>query len=160
MRVTGEVVVVTGAASGIGRALARRFAAEGAAGVVVADVDEAGAAAVAREIGDRALAVRADVTVEAEVRALADVAEREFGPIGLFCSNAGIITGHGLDASDADWSRALAVNTLAHVYAARAVVPRMVERGGGYLLNTCSAAGLVSCPGDAPYAVSKAAAIS
>ncbi|GII54767.1 dehydrogenase [Planotetraspora thailandica] len=161
MRVQDKVVVVTGAASGIGRAMALRFAAEGAAGVLVADLDEDGANAVAAEIGERALAVRADVSVDEDVRALVGTAERELGPIGLFCSNAGIITGHGLDeATDLEWARTLAVNTLAHVYAARAVLPGMVERGGGYLLNTCSAAGLVSCPGDAPYAVTKAAAIS
>ncbi|MBO3752367.1 SDR family oxidoreductase [Streptosporangiaceae bacterium NEAU-GS5] len=158
MRVQDKVVVVTGAASGIGRAMARRFAAEGAAGVVVADLSREGAEAVAAEIGG--LAVRADVSIEDEVRALVDAAEGTYGPIDLFCSNAGVITGMGLDATDEDWSRTLAVNTMAHVYAARAVVPRMAERGGGYLLNTCSAAGLISCPGDAPYAVSKAAAIA
>jgi NAD(P)-dependent dehydrogenase (short-subunit alcohol dehydrogenase family) len=161
MRVQGKVVVVTGAASGIGRAMALRFADEGAAGILVADLDEAGAVAVAERIGDRAVAVRADVSIEDDVRAIVETAERSLGPIGLFCSNAGIITGHGVEeASDEEWSRTLAVNTLAHVYAARAVIPAMVERGGGYLLNTCSAAGLVNCPGDAPYAVSKAAAIS
>jgi NAD(P)-dependent dehydrogenase (short-subunit alcohol dehydrogenase family) len=160
MRVQDRVVVVTGAASGIGRAMALRFADEGAAGVVVSDLDQAGATAVAKQIGERAAAVRADVSIEDDVRTLVDTAEDTFGPIDLFCSNAGITTGHGLDATDLEWTRTLAVNTLAHVHAARAVVPRMVERGGGYLLNTCSAAGLVSCPGDAPYAVSKAAAVS
>lgn len=160
MRVQDRVVVITGAASGIGRAMALRFAAEGAAGVVVSDLDEAGATAVAKEIGERATAVRADVSIEADVRTLVDMAEQAFGPIDLFCSNAGITTGHGLEASELEWTRTLAVNTLAHVHAARAVVPRMVERGGGYLLNTCSAAGLIGCPGDAPYAVSKAAAVS
>jgi NAD(P)-dependent dehydrogenase (short-subunit alcohol dehydrogenase family) len=160
MRVQDRVVVVTGAASGIGRAMALRFADEGAAGVVVSDLDQAGATAVAREIGERAAAVRADVSIEDDVRTLVDSAEDMFGPIDLFCSNAGITTGRGLDATDLEWTRTLAVNTLAHVHAARAVVPRMVERGGGYLLNTCSAAGLVSCPGDTPYAVSKAAAVS
>ncbi|MEV7967097.1 SDR family NAD(P)-dependent oxidoreductase [Sphaerisporangium sp. NPDC088356] len=160
MRVRDRVVVVTGAASGIGRAMAQRFAAEGAAGVVVADLDEAGAARVAKDIGERAMAVRTDVSVQEEVSALADAAEETFGPVGLFCSNAGVITGHGLDADDLDWSRTISVNVLAHVYAARAMVPRMVERGGGYLLNTCSAAGLISCPGDAPYAVTKSAAIA
>ncbi|MEO3790908.1 SDR family oxidoreductase [Nonomuraea sp. B10E15] len=157
MRAEGKVVVVTGAAGGIGRAMARRFAAEGAAGVVVADLDAAGASAVAKEIGDRAAAVRVDVSSEQEVAALVDT---PFGPVDLFCSNAGVIDGHGLDASDQDWNRLYAVNVLAHVYAARAAVPSMIARGGGYLLNTCSAAGLISCPGDAPYAVTKAAAIA
>ncbi|WP_214321271.1 SDR family oxidoreductase [Nonomuraea sediminis] len=157
MQVRDKVVVVTGAAGGIGRAMALRFAAEGARGVVVADVDEAGAGAVAKEIGDRAAAVRADVSREEEVAALA---ETPFGPVDLFCSNAGVIGGHGLDAPAEEWDRLFHVNLMAHVYAARAVVPSMVERGGGYLLNTCSAAGLISCPGDAPYAVTKAAAIS
>lgn len=160
MEIRDQVVVVTGAASGIGRAMALRFAKEGAAGIVVADLDEAGASAVAAEIGDRALAVRTDVAVEDDIKELVGTAERVLGPIGLFCSNAGIITGHGLDATDLEWTRTLAVNVLAHVYAARAVVPLMAARGGGYVLNTCSAAGLISCPGDAPYAVSKAAAIS
>jgi NAD(P)-dependent dehydrogenase (short-subunit alcohol dehydrogenase family) len=125
--------------------------------VVVADLDEAKAAAVAKEIGDRARAVRVDVTSEQDVAALV---ETPFGPVDLFCSNAGIITGHGLDATDQEWSSLYAVNVLAHVYAARAAVPAMIARGGGYFLNTCSAAGLVSCPGDAPYAVTKAAAIA
>ncbi|MFG1702725.1 SDR family oxidoreductase [Nonomuraea sp. M3C6] len=157
MHVRDKLVVVTGAASGIGRAMALRFAAEGAAGVMIADLDETGARAVAKEIGDRATAVRVDVSSEAEVAALA---ETPFGPVDLFCSNAGIIGGHGLDASDQEWSSLYGVNVLAHVYAARAVVPSMIARGGGYLLNTCSAAGLISCPGDAPYAVTKAAAIA
>jgi len=160
MRVRDKVVVVTGAASGIGRAMAHRFAAEGAAGVVVADLDAAGATAVAGEIGDRAIAVRADVSAEDDVRGLVTTAESAFGPVGLFCSNAGVTTGHGLDATDLDWTRAIAVNGLAHVYAARAVLPGMIERGEGYLLNTCSAAGLLSCPGDAPYAMTKSAAVS
>ncbi|MEV0824057.1 SDR family oxidoreductase [Nonomuraea rubra] len=157
MLVRDKVVVVTGAASGIGRALALRFAAEGASGVVVADLDEAGAAAVAKEIGPRAVPVRVDVSSEPEVAALADT---PFGPVDLFCSNAGIIGGHGLDAPAEEWSRLYAVNVLAHVYAARAAIPSMAARGGGYLLNTCSAAGLISCPGDAPYAVTKAAAVA
>ncbi|MEV5407322.1 SDR family oxidoreductase [Thermopolyspora sp. NPDC052614] len=160
MRVRDRVVVVTGAAGGIGRALALRFAEEGAAGVVVSDLDEAGAAEVAARIGDRALAVQTDVSDEGEVRALVDAAERTFGPIDLFCSNAGITSGLGIDADPAVWTRTYAVNVLAHVYAARAVIPGMVERGSGYLLNTCSAAGLISCPGDAPYAVTKSAAVA
>ena len=158
MQVRDKVVVVTGAASGIGRAMALRFAAEGASGVVVADLDEAGAAGVAKEIGDRAVAVRTDVSVEAEVAALA---ETPFGPVDLFCSNAGVIAGRGLDATAQDWSSLWAVNVQAHVYAARAVDARHGLSGAsGYLLNTCSAAGLISCPGDAPYAVTKSAAIA
>ncbi|MEO3871676.1 SDR family NAD(P)-dependent oxidoreductase [Nonomuraea sp. B12E4] len=160
MRVRDKVVVVTGAAGGIGRALALRFAAEGAAGVVIADLDEGGARAVAEEIGDRATAVRADVSSETEVAEVAEVAKARFGPVDLFCSNAGIIGGHGLDAPDQEWNALFGVNVLAHVYAARAVIPSMVARGGGYLLNTCSAAGLIGCPGDAPYAVTKTAAVA
>lgn len=160
MQVQDRVIVITGAASGIGRALALRFAAEGAAGIVIADLNEAGAIEVAEMIGDRALPVRADVSVERNLHTLVDTAERAFGPVDLFCSNAGNITGKGLEATEADWARSLGVNLMGHVYAARAVVPRMVERGEGYLLQTCSAAGLLSCPGDAPYAVSKTAAIA
>ncbi|RSN14340.1 dehydrogenase [Nonomuraea sp. WAC 01424] len=158
MRVRDKVIVVTGAAGGIGRAMALRFAAEGAAGIVLADLDEAGARAVAAEIGERAVAVRADVSVESDVTALAE--PTPFGPVDVFCSNAGIIGGPGLDAPLQEWTSLYAVNVLAHVHAARAVIPGMLERGGGYLLNTCSAAGLVSCPGDAPYAVTKSAAIA
>ncbi|MGW2218187.1 SDR family oxidoreductase [Nonomuraea sp. NPDC001684] len=158
MRVRDKVIVVTGAAGGIGRAMALRFAAEGAAGIVLADLDESGARAVADEIGDRVVAVRADVSVESDVAALAE--PTPFGPVDVFCSNAGIIGGSGLDAPLQEWTSLYAVNVLAHVHAARAVIPGMVARGGGYLLNTCSAAGLVSCPGDAPYAVTKAAAIA
>jgi NAD(P)-dependent dehydrogenase (short-subunit alcohol dehydrogenase family) len=163
MRLQDKVVVVTGAARGIGAAMARRFAAEKAAAICVSDLDEAGANDVAEEIGDRGvrvLAFPADVSVEAEVRDLVAATERELGPIDLFCSNAGVAFGKGLDATDSDWATAWSVNVLAHVYAARAVVPGMLDRGGGYLLNTASAAGLLTSPGDAPYAVSKHAAVA
>src|SRR3979490_1542132 len=140
MRVDGKCVVVTGGASGIGAALARRFAAEHARGVVVADVQAAALEAVAK--GVDGLAVHCDVTDEAQVRALVDAAETRYGPIDLFCSNAGIVLPGGEDSSDGDWARSLGVNVMAHVYAARALVPRMIERGGGYLLQTASAAGL------------------
>ncbi len=133
MRLEGKCVVVTGAASGIGAALARRFAAEGARGVVVADVQEEPLGAVAHEIGG-ALAVPCDVTDESQLRALADRAEDQFGPIDLFCSNAGIVVPGGADASDEIWRRSIDVNVMAHVYAARIMVPRMIEQGGGYLL--------------------------
>jgi NAD(P)-dependent dehydrogenase (short-subunit alcohol dehydrogenase family) len=158
MKLQGTCVVVTGGASGIGAALARRFATEGARGVVVADVQEAALAGIADEIG--ALAVQCDVTREDDVRALVDAAVTAYGPIDLFCSNAGIVVPGGEDATDADWERSIGVNVLAHVYAARAVVPGMLERGEGYLLNTASAAGLLTQIGSAPYSVTKHAALA
>src|SRR5215213_9718598 len=162
MRVEGKVVVVTGAGRGIGRALARRFAAEGAKGVAVGDVDQDGAEAVAAEIastGVGALGLRTDVGVERDVRALVDAAEAAFGPVDLCCSNAGIAVGGGVEATDDDWQRIWDVNVMAHVYAARAVLPSMLERGEGYLLNTASAAGLLTNLGTAPYSVTKHAAV-
>jgi NAD(P)-dependent dehydrogenase (short-subunit alcohol dehydrogenase family) len=157
----GKVVVVTGGARGIGAALARRFAAEGAK-VVVADLDGAGAEAVAAEIdqvGPGAIGVGGDVSVEADVQALVARAVDELGPIDLFCSNAGIAEQGGPEASDDAWARSWGVNLMAHVYAARAVLPAMLERGEGYLLQTCSAAGLLSNIGAAPYTATKHAAV-
>ncbi|HEX8931493.1 MAG TPA: SDR family oxidoreductase [Actinomycetota bacterium] len=162
MRLRAKVVVVTGGGSGIGAAMARRFAAEGAEAVVVADLDEDRAARVAQEVGRHGafgLATRTDVGAEPEVRALAGQVLARFGRIDLFCSNAGVAFGRGLEASAADWQRAWTVNLLAHVHAANAVLPAMLERGEGYLLQTCSAAGLLTNPGDAPYTVSKHAAV-
>ena len=152
--------LVTGAAGGIGAALARRFAAEGARGVVVSDREPAGIERVAAGIGDAALAAPCDVTREAEIRALVDAAEARFGPIDLFCSNAGVIALGGPEASDRDWELSIDVNVMAHVYAARIVVPAMLERGGGYLLQTASAAGLLTQLGSAPYSVTKHAALA
>ncbi len=153
MELKDKVVVVTGGASGIGRALCRRFAAEGARGVVVADVNGADAAAVADEFGG--LAASTDVSVEADVVALVDRATKAFGPVDLFCSNAGIGLGQGIETPDEDWDRIWKVNFMAHVYAARAVIPAMVARGEGYLLQTASAAGLLTNLGAAPYSVTK-----
>ncbi len=158
MELAGKVTVVTGGASGIGRAVARRFAAEGARGVVVADLDGDGAAAVAAEFGGTA--VRTDVSNEDDVIALAALAEDTYGPIDLFFSNAGIGTGGGVDASNQAWQRIWDVNVMAHVYAARAVLPAMLARGEGYLVSTASAAGLLTQIGSAPYAVTKHAAVS
>jgi NAD(P)-dependent dehydrogenase (short-subunit alcohol dehydrogenase family) len=158
MKCEGKCIVVTGGASGIGAALARRFAAEGARGVVVADIQDDALQAVVEDVGG--LGVRCDVTQEADVRALVDAAEDRFGPIDLFCSNAGIVAPASEQSSDRDWERTIAVNVMAHVYAARALVPRMIERGGGYLLNTASAAGLLTQIGSATYSVTKHAALA
>jgi NAD(P)-dependent dehydrogenase (short-subunit alcohol dehydrogenase family) len=158
MKIEGKNVVVTGGASGIGRALSRRFASEGARGVVVADLDEGGAKSVAQEFGGLGMGV--DVTDEAQIQELVASAEREYGPIDLFCSNAGIGTAGGVEASNEAWNRIWDVNLMSHVYAARAVLPGMIERGEGYLLNTASAAGLLTQIGSAPYAVTKHAAVA
>src|SRR5437588_1369220 len=166
MELAGKVAVVTGGASGIGRALCRRFAAEGAS-VVVADVDAPGAAAVAQEIGG--LAVPGDMSVEADVIALVDAARLSFDRVDVFCANAGILWGVppddpsdavGPDASDEAWERMWRVDVLSHVYAARAVVPLMLEQGGGHILVTASAAGLLTVLGNAPYALTKHAAVA
>jgi NAD(P)-dependent dehydrogenase (short-subunit alcohol dehydrogenase family) len=163
MDVAGKVVVVTGGGSGIGKALCDAFHAAGAAKVVVADIDAAAAQAVAAAIGGRA--VTCDVARDGDVRALIETTERDDGPIALFCSNAGIATGFDLQtqnaaaASDEVWARGFAVNVMAHIYAARALIPLMKARGGGYLLNTISAAGLLSQIGSAVYATTKHAAL-
>src|SRR3954465_3130496 len=149
---------VTGGANGIGRALCRRFAAEGARAVVVADLDGDGASAVANEIGGTA--VRLDVSVEEEVAALIETAIGANGPIDLFCANAGIITSGGLDDSNEEWERILGINLMAHVYAARALIPGWVARGEGYLLHTASAAGLLTGIGQLPYSVTKHGVVS
>ena len=158
MEMKGKVIVITGGASGIGAALVRRFAQEGAAGIVVADLDEAGAKAMAAEVGG--LAVRTDVAQEPQVQALIAQATAHYGRVDVLCSNAGLVTGGGLQASNADWQRLWEVNLMAHVYGARAVVPQMLERGEGYLLQTASAAGLLSHPESAVYAVTKRAAVA
>jgi NAD(P)-dependent dehydrogenase (short-subunit alcohol dehydrogenase family) len=160
MELDGKVAVVTGGASGIGRALALRFAEEGAAGVVVADLDGDGAAAVAAQIGARGLGVACDVADADSVDALVDGAESAFGPVDLFCANAGVAVGTGPESADAEWELAFAVNVRAHVLAARRLLPGWLERGSGHLLVTASAAGLLTQIGSAPYAVSKHAAVA
>ena len=157
MEIKDRVVVVTGGASGIGKALAERFAQGGARAVVVADLDGAGAEAVAGAIGG--LGLKVDVSKEAEVQALVQTATERFGRVDVFCSNAGIIKRADEDASNAEWQRHWDVNLMAHVYAARAVLPQMLERGEGYLVQTASAAGLLSQVNAAPYSVTKHAAV-
>ncbi len=158
MKIKDKVVVVTGGASGIGRGLCQRFALEGARGVVVSDYNGEGAAKVAEQIGG--LAVTADVAKEADIQRLVKIATDHYGPIDLFCSNAGLSLPGGCEAPDADWQRSWDVHVMSHVYAARAVLPSMIARGGGYLLQTGSAGGLLTTLGAAPYAVSKHAAVA
>ena len=150
--------MVTGGASGIGRGMARRFKTEGARAVVVADLDGEGAAAVAAELGG--LGVATDVAREDSLRELVARAESANGPIDLFCSNAGVGQPGGVEVPDADWERLWKIHVMAHIYAARAVLPGMLERGEGYLLNTASAAGLLHQIGSAPYGVTKHATVS
>jgi NAD(P)-dependent dehydrogenase (short-subunit alcohol dehydrogenase family) len=154
-----RVCVVTGGAGGIGAALSRAFLDEGARHVVVADLDGDGARAVAGALGERASARAVDVSVGAEIEALVAGVEDEVGPIDLFASNAGITAPGGVEVADATWDRVWAVNVMAHVHAARALLPRMLGRGGGHLLSTASAAGLLSQPGDAAYTATKHAAV-
>lgn len=158
MQLANKVAVITGGGSGIGAALARRFAAEGAEAVVVADRDAAKAQAVAAEIGG--VAQQLDVTDGAAVAGLVDATLARFGRIDLFCSNAGMTTGTDVDGPDEMWHQAYDVHVMAHVYAARAVLPSMLDRGSGWLLSTASAAGLLTSPGDAAYAVTKHAAVA
>jgi NAD(P)-dependent dehydrogenase (short-subunit alcohol dehydrogenase family) len=157
MQVKDKIVVVTGAASGIGRALAQCFAEAGAKTVVCADIDLEGATRTAGEIGG--LAIRVNVGIESEIKSLIDEVEANSGPIDLFCSNAGILTMGGVEVANDDWQRIWDINVMSHVWAARHVVPGMIERGGGYLLNTASAAGLLNQVGAAPYGVTKHAAV-
>ena len=160
MELADRVAVVTGGASGIGRALAWRLVEEGARGVVVADLDADGARAVADDIGARALAVACDVAVERQVADTVARAEDAFGPIDLFCANAGVAIGTDLSTPADVWELAYGVNVRAHVHAAKALLPGWLDRGEGYFLATASAAGLLTQIGSAPYAVTKHAAVA
>jgi NAD(P)-dependent dehydrogenase (short-subunit alcohol dehydrogenase family) len=163
MQVAGKVVVVTGGANGIGRALCEAFGRAGAAKVIVADLDAAGAEAVAASIGGAAF--KCDVAQERDILRVIEQTETRFGPIALFCSNAGV--GGGFDplsenaggSSDAPFAKSWAIHVMAHVYAARHLIPRMKTRGGGYFLNTISAAGLLSQVGSPAYSTTKHAAV-
>ena len=158
MELAGRVAVVTGGASGIGRAMATRFAAEGARGGVVADLQ--GSEAAAAQIGDQAIGIDGDVADDAHVAEVIDAARERFGPVDVFCANAGIGTGMGVEAPDEAWDLIMGVNVRAHILAARRLVPEWIERGEGYFVSTASAAGVLSQIGDAPYAVTKHAAFA
>jgi NAD(P)-dependent dehydrogenase (short-subunit alcohol dehydrogenase family) len=159
MKLSDKVIVVTGGASGIGRAMVERFAREKPRALVVADLDGVRAESVAREVGGAALAC--DVSREAEVQSLIARVKEKHGPIDLFCANAGIAgSGGGIDVPDADWDKIWRVNFMSHVWTARALLPDWLERKSGYLLHTASAAGLLTMVGGLPYSVSKHAVVS
>lgn len=156
-KLAGNVAVVTGGASGIGRGLVERFVAEGMR-VVAVDIDGDAVNAAAEATG--AHGRQLDVADEAATQALVTEIEDTVGPIDLFCFNAGIATGGGVEASNEEWQRTWEINLMSHVYGARAVLPSMLSRGGGHLLHTASAAGLLSNIGAAPYSVTKHAVVS
>ncbi len=158
MEIQDGVMVVTGAASGIGRALAKAFHAEGARHVVVADRDAAGALAVAKEIGGTSVGL--DVANEEEVQTLVESTAANIGPIDVFMSNAGYVTWGGLETSNEDINQMWQVHVMSHIYAARAVLPSMIERGRGYIMSTASAAGLLTQVGSLAYSLTKHAAVS
>ncbi len=157
MQIKDKIIVVTGAGSGIGRALVERFMAEGARHVIAADINEDNAAKTAQDFG--CTAMTANVGRDADVKQLIERTEDECGPIDLFCSNAGLGAGASEQSPDDEWQISWDVNVMSHVYAARHLVPRMIERGHGYFLNTASAAGLLNQVGGAAYGVTKHAAI-
>jgi NAD(P)-dependent dehydrogenase (short-subunit alcohol dehydrogenase family) len=158
MKLAAKIVVVTGGGNGIGRALCERFAAEGAKVIIVADVDGDAAREVAGQIGGQA--IETDVSREADVARLVAQVLEQHGTIDLFCSNAGIAVDGDENTPTSEWARCWDVNVMAHVYAARAVLPAMLARGEGYLLQTVSAAGLLTHPQSATYAVTKHASLA
>lgn len=161
MEIRGKVAIVTGGASGIGAGLAERFAAEGARAVVVADLNLERAQGVASAIGAQALAVGCDVSREADIRQLVAATRERFGQVDIYFSNAGILgQPGGFELDDPLWEKMWQVHGMAHVWAARAVVPEMVQRGDGYFLVTASAAGLLNIVESAPYGVTKHAAVA
>lgn len=157
MHVKNKVVVVTGAGSGIGRAMSIKFAAEGARQVIAADINAQNAQHTADLIG--CMAMTADVSNDEDIKRIIEDTENDVGPIDLFCGNAGVGMGLSEQSPDREWQMSWDINVMSHVYAARHLVPRMTERGGGYFLNTASAAGLLNQVGGAAYGVTKHAAV-
>ena len=158
MNLSNKVTVVTGGASGIGKGIAERFHQEGASHVVVVDRNEAGAQEVAAAIGGTGVGL--DVSDEAAIRDLVAETESKHGPIGLFMSNAGYVTFGGLEVPNEEIQQMWEVHVMAHVYAARAVLPSMIERGEGYIMSTASAAGLLTQLGSLAYSLTKHAAVA
>ena len=163
MKIKDKIVVVTGGADGIGKALCERFHKEGAKMVIVADLNGDKAAAVAKSIGGKAY--KCDVANEQDIIRIVEETEKNIGPIDLFCSNAGLADREASpdfvgSSTNESWTRSWNVHVMSHVYAARALLPRMIRRGGGYFLNTSSAAGLLSQIGSAVYATTKHAAVA
>jgi NAD(P)-dependent dehydrogenase (short-subunit alcohol dehydrogenase family) len=157
MDLQNKIIVITGGGSGIGKALVKRFKQEGAKQIVVVDINAAHAEAVASEFA--CVAMSADVSKEEDIKRVIQETEANIGPIDLFCSNAGVGLGDTLDSPNKEWQLSWDINVMPHVYAARHLAPLMVERGGGYFLNTASAAGLLNQIGGAAYAVTKHAAV-
>ena len=163
MELQDKVVVITGGSGGIGRAMAQAFLREGAKGICLADLDETTTKQAALKLdpsGERCVGMQCDVTSESDIQGLVGATKEKFGPIDLFCSNAGAGAGGLLtEAEDAIWQNQWELHVMSHLYAARAVLPDMINRGSGYLLNTASAAGLLAALGSGPYTVTKAAAV-
>ena len=157
MEIKDKIIVITGGGSGIGRALAVRFHAEGAKKIVAVDINLSNAEDTAQMVDG--VAMMADVAVEADIQRVIEDTESTLGPIDLFCSNAGVGMGENIDSPNEEWQTIWDINVMSHVYAARHLVPRMVSRGGGYFLNTSSAAGLLNQIGGAAYGVTKHAAV-
>jgi len=160
MKLQNKTVVITGAAQGIGKALAIAFKNQGAQ-VVISDLSAEHVSTTAEEIG--VFGITCDVTNEADIQNLVSVTQNEYGPVDLFCSNAGVFYGqadHAASASNETWQKCWEIHVMSHVYAARAVLPSMIERGHGYLLQMASAAGLLNQIGDAAYSTTKHAAVA
>ncbi|MDE0952635.1 MAG: SDR family NAD(P)-dependent oxidoreductase [Halioglobus sp.] len=157
MQLEGKIVVVTGAGSGIGKALVKKFISEGAKAVVAVDINAETSQQTASELG--CIAMSADVAKEDDIIRIIEDTEKEIGPIDLFCNNAGVAIGESEQSSNKEWQAIWEINVMSHVYAARHLVPRMIKRGGGYFLNTASAAGLLNQIGGAAYGTSKHAAV-
>jgi NAD(P)-dependent dehydrogenase (short-subunit alcohol dehydrogenase family) len=160
MKLAERVIVVTGAGNGIGRGLAERFVAEGARQVVVSDIDPDTTSRVASAL---AMPSRvADVGSSASLTELIDWVESDVGPIDLFCSNPAVFggpEGGNFETTDETWDKSWRVNSMSHVWAARQLVPKMLKRGGGYFLQTLSAAALITGPSELAYTVTKHAAL-